>query len=209
MQVRLEKRAKLLERGDQAYPVGVKRTHTLEEIREKYPDLEADSSTGDTVGVTGRVVFVRNTGKLCFATLQSGSGTRLQAMLSLANVGDQALADWKALVDLGDHVYVHGEVISSKRGELSVMADAWQMASKALRPLPVLHAELSEEMRVRQRYVDLIVRDTAREQVKKRSAIVKAIRDTLHGEDYIELETPILQLIHGGAAARPFHTHLT
>ena len=204
----MDKRAKLLERGEQAYPVGVERTHTLEEIREKYPELEADSSTGDVVGVTGRVVFVRNTGKLCFATLQSGAGTRLQVMLSLANIGEEPLADWKAFVDLGDHVFVRGEIISSRRGELSIMADTWAMASKALRPLPVLHADLSEEMRVRQRYVDLIVRETAREQVKTRSAIVKAIRDTLHGEDYIELETPILQLIHGGASARPFHTHL-
>lgn len=208
MHVRMGKRAKLLERGEQAYPVGVERTHTIEEIRAKYPELEPDAATGEIAGVTGRVVFVRNTGKLCFATLQSGAGTRLQVMLSLANVGEESLADWKAFVDLGDHVFVRGEIISSRRGELSIMADSWAMASKALRPLPVLHADLSEEMRVRQRYVDLIVRDTAREQVKTRSAIVKAIRDTLHGEDYIELETPILQLIHGGAAARPFHTHL-
>lgn len=208
MHIRMDKRAALLARGDQAYPVGVERTHTLEEIREKHAGLAADEATGDIVGIAGRVVFVRNTGKLCFATLQSGAGTRLQVMPSLAAVGEESLAEWKALVDLGDHVFVHGEVISSKRGELSVMADFWQMASKSLRPLPVLHAELSEEMRVRQRYVDLIVRDTAREQVKTRSAIVKAIRDTLHGDDYIELETPILQLVHGGAAARPFRTHL-
>ncbi|WP_427019067.1 lysine--tRNA ligase [Pseudarthrobacter sp. P1] len=208
MHIRMEKRAKLLQRGGQAYPVGVARTHTLEEIRAKYAGLEPDAATGEMAGVTGRVVFVRNTGKLCFATLQSGAGERLQVMLSLANVGEESLADWKGLVDLGDHVFVHGEIISSKRGELSVMADFWQMASKALRPLPVLHAELSEEMRVRQRYVDLIVRDTAREQVRTRSAIVKAIRDTLHGEEYIELETPILQLVHGGAAARPFKTHM-
>lgn len=208
MQVRMDKRAKLLERGEQAYPVGVARTHTIEEIRAKHGDLEADATTGEFAGVTGRVVFVRNTGKLCFATLQSGAGERLQVMLSLANVGEEALADWKALVDLGDHVLVTGEIISSRRGELSIMADTWQMASKALRPLPVLHADLSEEMRVRQRYVDLIVRDAARDQVRARSAIVKSIRDTLHADDYIELETPILQLIHGGAAARPFHTHL-
>lgn len=208
MHVRLDKRAKLLERGEQAYPVGVARTHTIEEIRAKFDGLEADQTTGVIVGVTGRVMFVRNTGKLCFATLQSGAGERLQVMISLANVGEESLADWKSLVDLGDHVLVTGEVISSRRGELSVMADSWQMASKALRPLPVLHAELSEEMRVRQRYVDLIVRDAARKQVRARSAIVKAIRETLHGEDYIELETPILQLVHGGAAARPFHTHL-
>ncbi len=208
MLVRLDKRAKLLERGEQAYPVGVARTHTLEEIRAKYPELEADTATGDIVGVSGRVVFVRNKGKLCFATMQSGAGTRLQIMLSLANVGEEPLADWKALVDLGDHVFIKGEVISSRTGELSIMATQWSMAAKALRPLPVLHAELSEETRVRQRYVDLIVREGAREQVKTRSAIVKAIRDTLHGEDYIELETPILQLVHGGASARPFHTHL-
>ena len=204
----MDKRAKLLERGEQAYPVGVARTHTLEEIRAKYPELEADTTTGEIAGVTGRVVYIRNKGKLCFATLQSGSGVRLQIMLSFANVGEDALASWKSLVDLGDHVFIKGEIISSRTGELSIMAAEWSMASKALRPLPVLHAELSEEMRVRQRYVDLIVRDTAREQVKKRSAIVKAIRDTLHGEEYIELETPILQLVHGGASARPFHTHL-
>ncbi|MEV8145385.1 lysine--tRNA ligase [Specibacter sp. NPDC078709] len=208
MLVRMDKRAKLLERGEQAYPVGVARTHTLEEIRAKYPELEADTATGEIAGVTGRVVYVRNKGKLCFATLQSGSGVRLQIMLSFANIGEEALANWKSLVDLGDHVFIKGEIISSRTGELSIMAAEWAMAAKALRPLPVLHAELSEEMRVRQRYVDLIVRDTAREQVKKRSAIVKAIRDTLHGEEYIELETPILQLIHGGASARPFHTHL-
>lgn len=208
MQIRMDKRAKLLENGEQAYPVGVARTHTIEEVRAKYPNLEADQTTGEIAGVAGRVVFVRNTGKLCFATLQSGAGERLQVMLSLANIGEESLAQWKALVDLGDHVLVTGEIISSRRGELSIMADSWSMASKALRPLPVLHAELSEEMRVRQRYVDLIVRDAARDQVRSRSAIVKAIRDTLHGEDYIELETPILQLIHGGAAARPFKTHL-
>ncbi|AIY02161.1 Lysyl-tRNA synthetase (class II) [Arthrobacter sp. PAMC 25486] len=208
MLVRLDKRAKMLERGEQAYPVGVARTHTLEEIRAKHPALEADTATGDIVGISARVVYVRNKGKLCFATLQSGEGTRLQVMLSFANVGEEALADWKSLVDLGDHVFIKGEVISSRTGELSVMATEWAMASKALRPLPVLHADLSEEMRVRRRYVDLIVRDKAREQVRMRSAIVKAIRDTLHGEDFIELETPILQLIHGGASARPFHTHL-
>lgn len=212
MRIRMEKRAKLMERGTEAYPVGVERTHSLSEIREKYAHLEADETTGDTVGVTGRVVFVRNTGKLCFATLQEGGvdgkGVRLQAMLSLANVGEEALADWKALVDLGDHVFIKGEVISSRRGELSVMADSWSMASKALRPLPVLHAELNEETRVRQRYVDLMVRDEAREMVYKRAAITRSVRDTLDRHGYVEVETPILQLVHGGATARPFETHM-
>jgi lysyl-tRNA synthetase class 2 len=212
MRIRMEKRAKLIERGAEAYPVGVERTHSLTEIREKYAHLEADDTTGDIVGVTGRVVFVRNTGKLCFATLQEGGadgkGTRLQAMLSLANVGEEALADWKALVDLGDHVFIKGEVISSRRGELSVMAESWSMASKALRPLPVLHAELNEETRVRQRYVDLMVRDEAREMVYTRAAITRSIRETLFRHNYVEVETPILNLVHGGALARPFETHM-
>ncbi len=158
------------------------------------------------------MVFVRNTGKLCFATLQEGGvdgkAVRLQVMLSLANIGEEALADWKALVDLGDHVFIKGEVISSRRGELSVMAESWSMASKALRPLPVLHAELNEETRVRQRYVDLIVRDEAREMVYTRAAITRSIRETLHRQGYVEVETPMLQLVHGGATARPFETHM-
>ena len=208
MHVRLDKRGKLLARGEEPYPVTLERTHSLAEVRAKYPDLEPDTATGDIVGVVARVVFVRNTGKLCFATLQEGDGTRLQAMLSLANVGEERLADWKSLVDLGDHVYIHGEVISSKRGELSVMADDWKMASKALRPLPTLHAELNEETRVRQRYVDLLMREEARQMVYTRAKITKSVRDTLDSHGYVEVETPMLNLIHGGAAARPFETHL-
>ena len=208
MKVRREKRERLLADGRHAYPVGVARTHTLAEVREKWGHLEAGEETQDAVGVAGRVIFIRNTGKLCFATLQEGVGTRLQVMLSLAEVGEQALADWKAHVDLGDHVFVEGRVISSKRGELSVMASRWEMASKALRPLPVLHKELSEESRVRQRYADLIVRQESRDMVRTRSAIVRAIRSTLEDRGYLEIETPVLQLVHGGAAARPFHTHI-
>lgn len=208
MSIRMQKRAEILSRGAEAYPVGVPRTHSLKELRETYSELTADETTGVMVGVTGRVVFIRNTGKLCFATLQEGDGTRLQAMLSLDQVGADALADWKALVDLGDHVFVHGEVISSKRGELSVLADSWQMASKALRPLPVLHADLNEETRVRQRYVDLMVRAEAREMVYRRAAIVNSIRQTLNNRKYVEVEGPVLQLVHGGASARPFETHI-
>ena len=208
MQIRMEKRDKLLESGREAYPVGVPVTRTIPSVREQYEGLEADETTGDVVGVAGRVVFVRNTGKLCFATLQSGDGTRLQAMISLAKVGQEALDDWKALVDLGDHVFVRGEVISSRRGELSVMAEEWAMASKSLRPLPTLHKDLNEETRVRQRYLDLMVRDEAREVVHRRARIVQTVRQTLVEQGYIELEPPILQLVHGGATARPFETHL-
>ena len=207
MQVRRAKRAEMLAQGRDPYPVSLERTHTLREVRDAHPDLPPDTGTGETVGVTGRVIFLRNTGKLCFATLREGDGTELQAMLSLALVGDEALARWKSIVDLGDHVFVHGEVATSRRGELSVMADRWEMASKAVRPLPVAHRELSEEMRVRQRYVDLIMRPEAREMVRNRAQVVRTLRSVLHDHDYVEVETPMLQLQHGGATARPFVTH--
>jgi len=206
--VRREKRERLLAEGHAPYPVTLPRTHTLAEVREKWGHLETGEETQDVVGVAGRVMFVRNTGKLCFATLQEGIGTRLQVMLSLAEVGEDALESWKRLVDLGDHVFVQGRVISSKRGELSVMASEWRMASKALRPLPVLHKDLSEESRVRQRYADLIVRQEARDVVRLRAAVLRSVRATLDGFDFVEVETPMLQLVHGGAAARPFTTHL-
>lgn len=205
--IRQAKRERLLAEGHDPYPVVVPRTHSLAQIRAAYPDLEPDSQTGDVVGVAGRVVFARNSGKLCFATLQDGDGTQLQAMISLASTGQEALDAWKADVDLGDLVFIHGEVISSRRGELSVLADRWQMAAKALRPLPVAHKELSEESRVRQRYVDLIVRPQARDVARQRIAVVRAVRAALERRDFLEVETPMLQTLAGGAAARPFVTH--
>ncbi|MCG5471906.1 lysine--tRNA ligase [Micromonospora sp. LAH09] len=207
MKVRREKRDRMLAEGVEPYPVGFSRTTTLAQVRERYADLPTDTATGDQVAVTGRVIFVRNTGKLCFATLRDGDGTELQAMLSLDRVGPERLEAWKRLVDLGDHVGVTGEVITSRRGELSVLAQEWEMTAKALRPLPVAHKPLSEEARVRQRYVDLIVRPQAREMVRTRAAAVRSLRDSLHGQGFIEVETPMLQLLHGGAAARPFVTH--
>ena len=96
-----------------------------------------------------------------------------------------------------------GRVVSSRRGELSVLATSWVMASKALRPLPTLHKDLSEEARVRKRYVDLVVRDEARAMVRTRAAITRSIRETLFQQGYLEVETPILQPLYGGAAARP------
>jgi len=205
--VRLAKRERLIDSGAGAYPVSVPVTTTIPALREKYGDLVADDTTGDIVGVAGRVVFARNTGKLCFASLQSGDGSRIQAMVSLAQVGEESLAEWKELVDLGDHVFVSGEVISSRRGELSIMVADWQIASKALLPLPNLHSELSEETRVRSRYLDLIVRDQARQVVRTRAKAVASLRQTFAERDYIEVETPMLQTMHGGASARPFATH--
>jgi lysyl-tRNA synthetase class 2 len=207
MRVRRSKRDRMLGDGIEPYPVTFDRTATLAEIRERYADLPTDTASGDRVAVTGRVIFVRNGGKLCFATLRDGDGTELQAMLSLDKVGAERLEDWKRLVDLGDLVGVTGEVITSRRGELSVLADSWTMTAKALRPLPVAHKPLSEETRVRQRYVDLIVRPQARDMVRTRATVVRSLRESLFRRNFLEVETPMLQLLHGGATARPFVTH--
>ena len=212
LRVRRDKRQRLIDSGVDPYPVGVARTTSLAALREAFPDLPPDSDTGETVGITGRVIFLRNSGKLCFATVREGgagdTGTELQVMVSLASVGADSLAAFKSDVDLGDHLFAHGKVITSRRGELSVLADSWSITAKALRPLPVAHKPLSEESRVRQRYVDLIVRPQARRTVEVRSVVNRSLRATLYGRDFLEVETPMLQVLHGGAAARPFMTHM-
>lgn len=228
LRIRRDKRTRILESGKDAYPVEVPRTHSLAEVRSRWEVLPKDGDEGEApgvdkkegvtylqsgeetqevVGVAGRVMFVRNTGKLAFATLQDGDGTTLQVMLSLAEVGEEALADWKALVDLGDMVFVEGRIISSRRGELSVMAQRWFMAAKSLRPLPVAHKEMSEDTRIRHRYTDLIMREQARNNAMTRIKVMRALRNALERRGFLELETPMLQTLHGGAAARPFVTH--
>jgi lysyl-tRNA synthetase class 2 len=210
MRVRREKRDRLLAEGVQPYPISVPRTHLLKDLRTTYDgqDLEPDTRTGEQVSVAGRVIFLRNTGKLCFVRLREGDGTELQVMLSLADLGEEELARFKQLVDIGDLLSVQGEVVTSRRGELSVQASGWQMAAKTLRPLPNEHTPLNEEARVRLRYVDLIVRAEAREMVRTKAAVLKSLRATFDANEFIEVETPVLQLTNGGAAARPFSTHL-
>lgn len=208
--VRLAKRERLIAvRTDAAggpYPVNVPVTDTIPELRARFGALEAGAETGVTAAISGRLVFSRNTGKLCFATLQSGDGSRIQAMVSLAVVGEKSLQAWKELVDLGDHVFVSGRVLSSRRGELSIMASEWRIAAKAILPLPNMYSELSEESRVRSRYLDLIVRDQARVTVVARAMVNSSLRTTLTDRGYLEVETPMLQVQPGGASARPFVT---
>ena len=209
--VRLAKRERLIaaseDLGGGAYPVRLPITATIPEVRDRFVGLGVDEASGEHVGLAGRVVHSRNTGKLCFATLQSGDGSRIQAMVSLAEVGEASLAEWKDLVDLGDHVFVEGEVITSRRGELSIMVTDWRIAAKAILPLPNLHNELSEETRMRSRYLDLIARPQARTNVIDRAKVNASLRRTFGSLGFIEVETPMLQVMHGGASARPFVTH--
>jgi lysyl-tRNA synthetase, class II len=206
MRVRREKLDRLRERGVDPYPLGVPRTSSLADVRERHPGLAPDSATGDTVSVAGRIILKRDSGKLCFATLRDAT-SELQVMLSADRVGEESLESWKRDIDLGDHVSVTGEVISSRRGELSVLAEEWVLASKALRPLPKWHG-LDAEARVRQRYAELAVNAEARQLVYAKATVLRSLRETLARRAFTEVETGVLQFTNGGAAARPFTTHL-
>ena len=216
IQVRLAKRQKMIDEGIEPYPAELNVTTTIPTLRAKYGELEAGAELTDVVvGIAGRVMLSRSSGKIAFATIQDGPGNRIQVLLSLANVGEEAFARYKTDVDLGDHLFVEGYVGMSKRGELSIFATSWQIASKAIRPLPKVYTNaegeevtLSEEARIRRRHLDLIMRPAARDMVRTRAAVVKSLRDNFYERDYVEIETPMLQAIHGGAAARPFMTHI-
>jgi lysyl-tRNA synthetase, class II len=150
----------------------------------------------------------RDLGGLCFAVLQEGDA-QLQVMLSADRLGRHDLREWTRRVDLGDQVGVTGEVVTSRRGELSVLTESWAVTAKCLRPLPDKRRGLSDpEARVRQRYLDLVVNQPARRMLRQRSDAVRAVREYLAGRGYLEVETPMLQPVHGGANARPFVTHI-
>lgn len=208
LRVRREKLDRLRAQGVDPYPRNFPRTTTAAALRASHQHLAPDAATGERAGVAGRVMLLRNSGKLCFATLRDDTGD-IQVMISLDRVGADTLAAWKTDVDLGDHVGVEGEVITSRRGELSVLADTWALTAKALRPLPEKHHGLTDpELRVRQRYLDLVVNPSARDLVRARAIVLRSLRATLDRHGYTEVETPSLQPLHGGATARPFRTHL-
>ncbi|MEU4448126.1 bifunctional lysylphosphatidylglycerol synthetase/lysine--tRNA ligase LysX [Actinosynnema sp. NPDC050801] len=196
VRVRIAKLDRLRDRGIDPYPVNYPREQSVARARELF---------GDVVSVTGRVVVLRELGGLCFARIRDSTG-EIQLMLDAGRVN---LDPWKAGVDLGDHVGVRGEVVYSRRGELSVLADEWTVTAKCLHPLPDRRKGLSDpEARVRRRYLDLVVNPDSARMLRLRGDVVRGIRDFLHDRDYLEVETPMLQAVHGGANARPFVTHI-
>ena len=208
-QMRVAKRAMMLREGLQPYPVHVDVTHTIQQVREKYDGtLDPGAETEDMVGIAGRVLFLRNAGGLCFVQLSAGDGTTIQGMVSKREIGAESLKKFKQFVDLGDHLYIRGRVVSSRTGELSVFATEWSIASKALQPLPALHKELGDDTRIRKPYLAMIADRRTRDMVRNRSKAVSSLRRTFDEHDFLEVETPMLQTIHGGAAARPFTTHM-
>ncbi|BDR52562.1 lysine--tRNA ligase [Bombiscardovia nodaiensis] len=209
VQMRVAKRALMLKEGIPPYPVHLNVTDRIEDVRAKYEGkLEAGQETEDVVGIAGRVLFLRNGGGLCFVQLSAGDGTKIQGMVSKREIGAESLQSFKQLVDLGDQLYIRGRVIASKTGELSVFATEWAIAAKALQPLPALHKELSDEQRTRKPYLAMIADESTRNMVRNRSKVVSSLRRTFESQDFLEVETPMLQTVHGGAAARPFTTHM-
>ncbi|MFI5952910.1 bifunctional lysylphosphatidylglycerol synthetase/lysine--tRNA ligase LysX [Cryptosporangium sp. NPDC051539] len=205
---RRAKAEQLAAAGHDPYPVTVPRNATLAEVRAAHDGLAPNHRTGVRVSVTGRVRALRDLGGVSFGVLQD-DGVTLQVMLTADGTPQSVRQLWKQTVDLGDHVGVTGEVVTSERGELSVLADDWTMAAKCLRPLPDAHAGFSDpEARVRQRYLDLLVNADAMQVLQQRSVAVRALRDGLATRGFTEVETPMLQAVHGGAAARPFRTHI-
>ncbi|MBD3926402.1 bifunctional lysylphosphatidylglycerol synthetase/lysine--tRNA ligase LysX [Nocardioides cavernae] len=208
VRVRREKLDRIRRSGIDPYPVTFPRTHTMAEVIAESAGLPPDTFTGRRVSIAGRVILKRDHGKLGFAELRDGSGD-LQVMVDIADVGAAQDELWRRDIDLGDHLGVTGEVITTRKGELSVRAESLALTSKSLRPLPDKHLGLTDpEARVRNRHVDLIVRPGARDIAYKRATIVRSVRDSLHARGFTEVETPILQLVHGGANARPFETHI-
>ncbi|HEY0699829.1 MAG TPA: bifunctional lysylphosphatidylglycerol synthetase/lysine--tRNA ligase LysX, partial [Micromonospora sp.] len=203
--VRLAKLDRLRAAGVEPYPVGYPRTDSCAEVARRHPGLLPDTWTGRPVAIAGRVMLVRDHGGVLFATVRDWTGD-LQVMLDAVTGG---LGRWRTTVDIGDHVGVTGEVGTSRRGELTVRARSWQLTAKCLRPLPDKHRGLADpEAKVRQRYLDLAVDPAARELLRARSVAVQGLRGGLLARDFLEVETPVLQRVHGGANARPFTTHI-
>lgn len=201
---RIEKLAQWRDQGVNPYPYHFEKTHTNAILQEQYKDLEAGIETENVVQVAGRLMAIRNSGM--FIDLQDPSG-KLQVFCHKENLSPEKLEALK-LLDIGDMAGFTGTIRRTPRGELSVKVTDFQLLSKSLLPLPEKYHGLTDvETRYRQRYLDLIMNPESRDTLRKRSLIVTEIRKFLLGKDFLEVETPMLQTIAGGAAARPFVTH--
>ncbi|WP_456408714.1 lysine--tRNA ligase [Caldithrix abyssi] len=212
MKVRFEKLNKLRELGINPYPYEYPQTHKSREIKENFEKLEKQ-----IVSVAGRMMTVRLMGKAAFCDIQDEQG-RIQIYVRKNEIGERDFEIFKML-DIGDLVGFKGEVFKTRTGEISVFAREFKLLAKSLRPLPIVKEKeedgkrivydqfADKEMRYRQRYVDLIVNPEVKEVFVKRTQIIRAIRTFLDERGFLEVETPILQPIYGGATARPFVTH--
>ena len=203
---RLDQLDELRATGIEPYPPRFVRDRTLADLRAQFGHLEPGAETDERVRVAGRVMLLREQGKLTFATIRDRDG-EVQLFVSMKELGDESFARFNSL-DRGDWVGVDGRVMVTRKGELSVRVDGFELLSKSLRPLPDKWKGLSDiDQRYRQRYVDLTVNQEARRVLAVRVAAVNALRAVLTEQGFLEVETPILNHLQGGATARPFVTH--
>ncbi|MDP4146463.1 MAG: lysine--tRNA ligase [Bacillota bacterium] len=202
LQIRRQKLSDLQAAGKDPFDVyKVERTHTTKEIKDNYEELE-----GKQVTVAGRLMSKRVQGKAGFSDIHDRYG-KIQLYIKIDDVGEEKLKSYKTF-DIGDFVSITGLVFKTKTGEISIHITDFELLTKSLKPLPEkFHGLKDPDLRYRQRYVDLIINPEVREVFMKRTAIIRAIREFLDNKDYLEVETPILSSIAGGAAARPFITH--
>jgi lysyl-tRNA synthetase class 2 len=204
--LRLAKRQALIDAGDEAYKRSFDQTAHAAELAERYAGLEPGGCTEDVVRVAGRVMAIRNQGKLCFLVLRDGSGD-IQLFCRVNALPAEAW-DTVGSLDVGDIVGAEGTVLRSRRGELSVAPSSLELLSKSCRPLPEkYHGLADKEARYRQRYVDLVMNPEVKATFAKRFKIISTIRRFMEGRDFVEVETPILHNIASGANAKPFVTH--
>lgn len=207
MATRRAKVADLRARGVDPHPPVWPVTHTLGAVREQWQDLDPGAETGEEVIVAGRLVARRGQGKLAFGVLRE-DGDEVQLFVQVNALGTDGMEDFASVVDVGDWLGVVGEVMVTRRGELSIRPSELVLLGKALRPLPdKWHGLTDVETRSRQRELDLVVNAETRRIFAARSAILRALRDEMSGRDFVEVETPMLHPIPGGASARPFVTH--
>lgn len=217
-QIRLEKIETLRADGIETYPTRARRTHTSAQAISAFESLEASETEVEAI-LAGRLRATRNMGKISFAHIEDGAG-RIQLFFRLNDVGEEKLEFFAKMFDLGDFIEAEGVMFRTRTGEVTLRVQDFKLLAKAVTPLPaakdetledgtvVRHAALEDvQLRARQRYADLAVNESTRETFRKRAKIVRSLREFLDNKDFLEVETPILQPIYGGAAAQPFTTH--
>jgi len=205
-QDRIVKLNNLREKGINPFPYTFDQTHHAEEIKSKYPNLKPEQHTGENVSVAGRVMLLRKMGKATFLNIQDRTG-RIQVYVREEDVGEQYFIIRN--LDVGDHLGIKGEVFATQKGELSIYAKEIAMQAKSFLPLPEkFHGLKDKELKYRERWLDLTMNPESKERFVKRSLIIKKMREFLDNKEFMEVETPVLQALYGGAEARPFKTHL-
>jgi len=204
---RKRKLEELKKQGINPYAYKFDKKNNTSELQSKYKKLKTDSETKDKVSIAGRLMTKRDLGKLAFATLRDGSGD-IQILLRNPDTDDKIMKLFKKYIDSGDFVGVEGVIIKTRRGELSVLVKKLELLTKSVKPLPEkFHGIQDDEERLRKRYLDLAINPEVKERFEKRQEIMNVFREFMKEHDFIEIETPLLQSIYGGASAKPFKTH--